>query len=183
MLLLQDPVLPSVVAIVAGAPVRGSWWAHPRGKDIFRILNAMVADPDVLAVKLVAGKVTLLHRRLWGALLGVADQREPWQTGGLSGPARALLVRLDAGEVVEAAGPAVKELEQRVLARGEQVHSDSGKHLVRLSSWSAWGKRRKCAPCPPAVARQMLTEALVALGGAPALLPWNRPARARRVAR
>ena len=32
LLLVTDARLPSLVALVAGAPVRGSWWSHPRGK-------------------------------------------------------------------------------------------------------------------------------------------------------
>ncbi|MDA2934727.1 hypothetical protein MYX82_10350, partial [Acidobacteria bacterium AH-259-D05] len=34
LLLESDAILPSVSALVAGAPVRGSWWGHPRGDAI-----------------------------------------------------------------------------------------------------------------------------------------------------
>jgi len=33
----RGPV-PSVAEAVAGTPIRGSWWAHPRGKQIFAAL-------------------------------------------------------------------------------------------------------------------------------------------------
>jgi len=69
----RGPV-PSVAEAVAGEPIRGSWWAHARGHDIFRALTAIDDSPDVLCFKLVAGKVTFVHRRLWAALVCLADQ-------------------------------------------------------------------------------------------------------------
>ena len=69
----RGPV-PSVAEAVAGEPVRGSWWGHPRGHDIFRALSAIDDSPDVLCFKLVAGKVTFVHRRLWPALVLLADE-------------------------------------------------------------------------------------------------------------
>ena len=30
LLLLQDKTLPSLVGLIAGEPVSGSWWGHPR---------------------------------------------------------------------------------------------------------------------------------------------------------
>src|SRR5688500_6338715 len=40
-LLLSDASLPSVVSMVAGGPVRGSWWSHPQGKRIFALTQAL----------------------------------------------------------------------------------------------------------------------------------------------
>ena len=31
LLLAWDPVFDSVVSLIVGEPVRGSWWGHPRG--------------------------------------------------------------------------------------------------------------------------------------------------------
>jgi hypothetical protein len=69
----KGPV-PSLAAYVVGAPVAGSWWAHPQGKAIFAALQAVRASPDVLACRLVNGKVTLVHRRLWPALLAASSK-------------------------------------------------------------------------------------------------------------
>ena len=66
--------LPNVAAMVAGEPIRGSWWAHPAGHAIFAALNSLADSPDVVRTRLVNGKVTLIHRRLWPALVRVADQ-------------------------------------------------------------------------------------------------------------
>jgi hypothetical protein len=69
----RGPV-PSVAEAVAGEPIRGSWWGHPRGHDIFRALNQIGDSPDALSFKLVGGKVTFVHRRLWPALVRLADR-------------------------------------------------------------------------------------------------------------
>ena len=68
----KGPV-PSVAEWVAGAPIRGSWWGHPRGRDVFRALSELGDSPDVVAFRLVAGKITFVHRRLWPALVRLAD--------------------------------------------------------------------------------------------------------------
>ena len=66
--------LPNLADQIAGEPIHGSWWGHPAGKDIFRALTRLLASPDVVATRLVEGKVTLVHRRLWPALVRVADR-------------------------------------------------------------------------------------------------------------
>ena len=67
----RGPV-PNLAEAVAGEPIRGSWWGHPRGQAIFRALTAVSESPDVVCLKLVAGKVTFVHRRLWPALARLA---------------------------------------------------------------------------------------------------------------
>src|SRR5436190_663697 len=84
LLLASDAALPSVATIVAGEPVRGSWWAHPKSHAIFAALGALSRHRDALVVPLIARKVTFVHRDLWPALLAVALPREPWQTRGLA---------------------------------------------------------------------------------------------------
>jgi hypothetical protein len=68
----RGPV-PSLAEQVAGGPNRGSWWGHPSGHEIYRVLDEVRASPDVVATRLIEGKVTLTHRRLWPALVRVAD--------------------------------------------------------------------------------------------------------------
>ena len=65
LLLQTDARLPNVCALVTGAPIRGSWWAHPRSHDIFRVSCHVAEHPDVLVIKLVSSKVTYVHRALW----------------------------------------------------------------------------------------------------------------------
>jgi hypothetical protein len=68
----RGPV-PSVAEAITGEPIHGSWWGHARGHDIFRALTALSESPDVKCFKLVDGKVTFVHRRLWPALVRLAD--------------------------------------------------------------------------------------------------------------
>jgi hypothetical protein len=67
----RGPV-PSLAEAITGGPIRGSWWAHSKGHEIFEVMNAIVDFGDVLVCKLIDGKVTYVHRRLWPALVKVA---------------------------------------------------------------------------------------------------------------
>jgi hypothetical protein len=67
----RGPV-PSVAEAVAGQPIIGSWWAHPKGKVIFAALSELDDSDDVRCFKLIDGKVTFVHRRMWPALACLA---------------------------------------------------------------------------------------------------------------
>ena len=67
----RGPV-PSLAEAVAGGPIRGSWWGHPKGQQIFLAADAISDSRDVLVCTLVDGKVTYVHRRLWPALVRLA---------------------------------------------------------------------------------------------------------------
>jgi hypothetical protein len=69
----KGPV-PNLADWVAGEPIRGSWWGHPAGHEIFALLGQVLASDDVVATRLINGKVTLVHRRLWPVLVRVADR-------------------------------------------------------------------------------------------------------------
>ena len=66
--------IPNVAELIAGEPIRGSWWGHPASHAIFDAINRLADSPDVVRTRLIAGKVTLIHRRLWPALVRVADR-------------------------------------------------------------------------------------------------------------
>ena len=72
----QGPV-PSVAEQIAKGPIRGSWWGHPKGQQIFSVLQHLGEAPDILFCRLVGGKVSLVHRRLWPALVRVAANYPP----------------------------------------------------------------------------------------------------------
>ena len=63
--------------LVVGAPITGSWWAHPQHDEIFRVLNEAAGSDDVVRLRLVKGKLALVHRRLWPALVRLADRIGP----------------------------------------------------------------------------------------------------------
>lgn len=177
LLLKQDARLPDVVGFLAGGPIRGSWWAHPGAHALFDALQEFAAGPDCLEVKLVAGKDTFVHRRLWPAVLGAARENAAWQSEGLSAAAALLLESLEKGDRVKASGPPAREILTRLLAHGRQVHTESGKHVLELETWEAWSRRKKAKPLPSAEARFRLEEALLALGGRADLLPWKAAKR------
>jgi hypothetical protein len=65
---------PSVAEFIAGAPVRGNWRSHPRSHEIFAVTRTIRDSDDVLVCRLVNGKVTFVHRRLWPALVRIANR-------------------------------------------------------------------------------------------------------------
>ena len=72
----RGPV-PSLAETIAGEPIRGSWWGHPKGNTIFACSRAIRASNDVLTCRLIDGKVTYVHRRLWPALARLSDNFRP----------------------------------------------------------------------------------------------------------
>jgi hypothetical protein len=174
LLLMQDKVLPNVVGILTGESLRTSWWSHPKAHLIFSVLSELVEHPEVLFTKLLYRKETLVHRALWPAVLAVGSAREEWQEQGLSGDAKRLLQRLDRGEgSVRAAGAPVKELEARLLATAQEIHTESGRHEKVLESWHAWSLRVGCRAIQSVpLARKALEKASVTLGAPLKALPW-----------
>ena len=69
--------VPSLVEAIAGRSIRGSWWGHPKGRAIFRSTREVRDSPDVLVCRLLDGKITYIHRRLWPALVRLAKEIGP----------------------------------------------------------------------------------------------------------
>jgi hypothetical protein len=66
--------VPNLAEEIAGGPIKGSWWAHPKSHEIFRVVRSVSESPDVLVCKLIDGKITYVHRRLWPALVKLATR-------------------------------------------------------------------------------------------------------------
>ncbi len=175
LLLKQDPTSLNVVSLLTGESLRTSWWSHPEAHAIFRILSAMASDPRVLTTKLVAGKDTFVHRRLWPALLAVGRAGESWQLRRLRPNARTLLARVRRLGTLRSRGPAARQLLLRVLVNGWEVHTEAGRHELVLESWGHWARRlrqrRRVAVAP---ARAALERAARSIGADLDLLPWRR---------
>ncbi len=182
LLLLSDPKRRNAVEVVTGQFPKGSWWSHPAANRIYDILQEVMSHPDVLTTKLVAGKVTLVHRRLFPALLAVATAREPWQLEGLSSGAQALLQALDDGtwaptREAPLSRTAVKELEPRLLVRAESEHGKEGRHETRVESWTTWAARVDVtAAASVSESKRLLAEAAATLGPPAAELPFEKRA-------
>jgi hypothetical protein len=66
--------IPSLAEAVAGAPIRGSWWSHPKGKAIFAATRAAREAPDVLVCRIVQGRISFAHERVWPAIVKLASE-------------------------------------------------------------------------------------------------------------
>ena len=69
----RGPV-PSLAEEVAQGPIKGSWWSHPKSGEIYARTRGIRNDEDVLVCRVVGGKITFVHRRLWPALVRLADR-------------------------------------------------------------------------------------------------------------
>jgi hypothetical protein len=56
---------------VAGELISGSWWGHGKAAQIFHCTRAVRDSKEVLVCRLVAAKVSYVHRRLWPALVNL----------------------------------------------------------------------------------------------------------------
>jgi hypothetical protein len=121
----KGPV-PHMTEAIAGEPILGSWWGHQRGREIFLVMQAIEASPDILVCRLVGGKVTFVPRRLWPALIRAAG-RFPAES----------------------------------LARTEQKHTETGRHVRHDTPFPQWADSESLEKA------KTLTEqaALAALGG------------------
>ena len=73
----RGPV-PSFAAKVAGEPIDGVWWSHPKGNEISLLSRVIRESPEVLVCRIVVGKVTYVHRHLWPALVVLAGLLLAW---------------------------------------------------------------------------------------------------------
>jgi hypothetical protein len=71
--------VPRLTEAIVGEPIMGSWWTHAKSRQIFAILGSVSESEDVLVCRLIGGRITLVHRRLWPALVRVADHFAPQQ--------------------------------------------------------------------------------------------------------
>ncbi len=184
LLLTTDAKFPSVVRVIAGSGVVGSWWGHPKGRDIWRTTEELSDHQDALLVKLLDGKATFVHRDLWPALYGVVAGRQAWQMKGLSKQAAGLLRLIDKEGMVDSnkmskdlvAGTA--EIEERLLVQSEQVHTASGSHAKRMQRWDIWAKAKPFAETrmDPEDAQRRLEAVVSRMNGkcgARLRLPWQ----------
>jgi|GEM_PF-1662688 len=165
----------SLVEAVAGGPVSGSWRSHAKGRLMYRLGRMLRASRDVLAVRLVEGKVAFVDASLWPAVyrMVMEPSRRRRSLAGLSPQARALLsaverdrrVRLDKeGEWTKAR----EALEERLLVHVSEAENDEGRFGIVLRSWRDW-----VSPTVEQAARTLTYDEAIArlkgpCGGAPA---------------
>jgi hypothetical protein len=157
LLLHHDVRLPSATTLIVGEPIRGSWWGHPRGHDIYDALSQFDEGPGALCLKLVNGKLAYVAERLWPYLLELLDAHRH-QTRALPQPVERLLQMLETGPVhvgsldaqdfggKKQLSASVEAIGQKLLADVSRVHSESGKHVKVLASWPFWAQSHRTAP-------------------------------------
>jgi hypothetical protein len=130
----RGPV-PCLAEAIVGRPIRGSWWGHPKGREIFQVAVAICESPQVLVCKLVDGKVTYIHCRLWPALFKLASRfrkeqlAKVWNEHTRGGAHRS---RRMAFPTWVPRG-VVKQAERLSVAEAEEI----------LSPWLAWARRER----------------------------------------
>ena len=65
---------PTLAERIAGEPIYGSWWAHPKGQEIFHATRTARASRAVLVCGLAGGRITYIHRRLWPHFVRMAHR-------------------------------------------------------------------------------------------------------------
>lgn len=189
LLLVSDSTFPNVYAIIAGEGRKGSWWSNDQAHTIFAVNEMLEDHPDVMLLKLIAGKVTFVHRELWGQIYSIGVAREEWQMKKLSPEAKSLLEGLDSAGTLQvsklgkAFGPkpaeTAKELEQRMLVQAAQVHTESGAHSKILKTWDTWAKdlgfrvRAQSASTAQKFIEKRVEQITRDYGRAKARLPWQ----------
>src|SRR5688572_446734 len=73
---MHDANTLSATSILAKEPVHGSWWSHPKANEMYRVISEIDEHHDVTVVKLLGGKLTFVHRRLWPALFAAVTARD-----------------------------------------------------------------------------------------------------------
>jgi hypothetical protein len=201
LLLFSDPALPSLVGIIVGEPLRSSWWGHPRGHVIYEAMNRLDDDREVLSSKLVAGKVTYVHKRLWPAVYALGTAREAWQLEAIAAGARWLLEEVDAQGALRTdlvtppsalrgskrIADFARDLERRLLVHAMETHTPSGAHAKVLQTWPRWASEVQLSqhePLSAAQARLQLEQSAARLAAdvseGVVQLPWQTRQSRRR---
>lgn len=191
LLMQADKNLPSVVTLVVGKPVCGSWWGHPKGDTIHIINNELKEHPDIITTYLVSRKITYVHRRIWPALFGVAMSADPWQNKDIGFHARRIFkcvtqrdfVRSDDQNIfgkmstVERRS-SIRELERRLVVHSIDTHTESGTHAKTLQTWERCGVQKRFRGNPLATNKaykriERIIEDWQVVTNLRSILPWN----------
>jgi hypothetical protein len=122
----KGPV-PSFAALIARETIRGNWWGHPKSHQIFAATRAIRDSRDVLVCRLIDGKVTFVHRRLWPALVRLAPRLNP------AGLAWIREEHTDSGAHKTTSTPYPKWVPQNVSKQAAKLTTEQAIH--QLGAW------------------------------------------------
>ena len=158
---------------IAGEPIAGSWWSHPKGKLVFNVTSAFEDDASVLACKL-AGRVTFVDEALFPALYRVVTDESfrARASKKLSPVARAIVRRAERTKT--GLRPTKNELPPREKVALEKAcilhisseHTESGRHATVLRAWASWASaatKKKARALTLEAAEEVLRAARVLL--------------------
>ncbi len=149
--------LPSIATFVSGEMIKGNWWSHARANEIYNLFQKLSSSPNVVVLKLIDGKVTLVHKRLWPPLLRLVTDSEQRtkRLKKLNPAARMLLdqvethgsVRMDfIADEMGGNRKALKKsrdlLERLCLVASRDEHTRDGHHEAVLETWPTIMKRK-----------------------------------------
>lgn len=121
---------------IAGEPIRGSWWSHPKGKLIFDVASALEDDVEVLACKL-GGRVTFVGDALFPALYRVVT--DDAFRARASKPVLAIAKRAARGPVrLTAAEKRALDKAKTCILHISSEHTASGAHATFARTWESW---------------------------------------------
>jgi hypothetical protein len=121
--------VPKLIEAIAGEPINGSWWSHARSREIYAILEEITHSPDVLVCRVINGNITLVHRRLWPALVRVAHR---FSAGQL---AQVLEEHTPSGRHVTHERPFPQWVPPEVLAMAKDLNEADA--LETLGAWTS----------------------------------------------
>lgn len=157
LLLETDLKFPSIVGFVTGEKIKGTWWGHKKGHEIFSISRKIRDKDDILVVKLISGKVTYIHKRLWTDLISILIAKENWQVDKLSTDGNRALKLVERSGTIRADHleaetrnqfkkkdfyKAINEIEKVLLIYCNEVHTEKGSHSRLLKTWNQFLKEK-----------------------------------------
>ena len=120
--------VPRMTEIIAEEPIKGSWWGHPKSRQIYSVLRILENSPDILVCRLVNGKVTFVHRRLWPAVVRAADSFPAEHLAQLHDE------HTDAGHHASRTVPFPEWVEKKTLAQAHTLSKQEA--FTALGDWS-----------------------------------------------
>ena len=128
----QGPVT-NLAAKITAEQLRGSWWAHKRAREIFVITRAVRDSGEVLVCRLIDGKVTYVHRRLWPALVRIAGKVPKVQLAAIRE------VHLESGKHKVEETPFPYWVPVEVREQAEELDEDEAAAILETFMSAAWG--------------------------------------------
>jgi hypothetical protein len=116
--------VPTFAEAVAGARISGSWWAHPKGREIFALTRTVRASREILVCRIIDGKITYVHRRLWPALVRLSGELDRDRLGAIHE------IHTRAGKHVAQVRPFPEWVPRRVAAEAKGLTVEAARRAV-----------------------------------------------------